>query len=179
MDTIEIRASLEKRNAVLEAHPEKAHIRGGPETATLEGGLRCRVDGPNDQRIYTDMPPALGGGGSAPNPGWYLRAAIASCTATVIAMRAAHLGITLTTLSVSVEADTDQRGLLGTDQRISAGVSTLRTRVRIGAGGTDPDTLRELVVWGDAHSPVACTVRNAPACSVDVEIVSGGSETTS
>ena len=171
MKTAEIRTSLEKRGAALAANPEKARIHAGPETAIHEGGLRFRVEAPNGQAIYTDMPTGLGGGASAPSPGWYLRAALASCTATVIAMRAARLGITLTTLTVGVEADTDQRGLLGTDDRVSAGVSALRTHVRIGADGVDADTLRGLVTWGDAHSPVACTVRNAPACAIDVEVV--------
>lgn len=171
MNTADIRASLEDRCAALAAHPEKARARTGPYTATLESGLRCRVDGPNGQTIYTDMPPALGGDASAPNPGWYLRAAMASCTATVIAMRAARLGIGLTTLTVSVDTEADQRGLLGLDDRVSAGVVTLRTHVRIGSDGAGSDQLRALVAWGDAHSPVACTVRSAPVCSIDVEIV--------
>ena len=171
MNAADIRASLEKTSTALMAHPEKARSRAGPYTATVENGLRCRVDGPGGQTIYTDMPPTLGGDASAPNPGWYLRAAIASCTATVIAMRAVRLGIDLTTLAVSVESEADSRGLLGLDDRISAGVTALRTHVRIGADAVDPDTLRELVVWGDAHSPVACTVRSTPVCSVDVEIV--------
>jgi hypothetical protein len=47
----------------------------------------------------------------------------------------------------------------------------MRVRVRIGADGVDPARLRALVEWGDAHSPVSCTVRNAPAMSVGVEIV--------
>lgn len=171
MVTTDIHAALEKRSAVLTGSPEKARIHAGPETAVLEAGLRCRVEGPNGAAIHTDMPTALGGGADAPSPGWYLRAAVASCTATVIAMRAAHLGITLTKLTVSVTAETDQRGMLGVDERISAGVATLRTHVRIGADGVDPDALRALAMWGDAHSPVACTVRAAPVCTIDVEIV--------
>lgn len=171
MNAIGIRESIDKASAALTANPEKARARTGPYTATVENGLRCRVDGPGGQTIYTDMPPTLGGDASAPNPGWYLRAAIASCTATVIAMRAARLGINLTTLAVRVESEADMRGLFGLDDRISAGIDKVHTHVRIGADAADPDTLRELVVWGDAHSPVACTVRTAPVCSVDVEIV--------
>jgi hypothetical protein len=27
------------------------------------------------------------------------------------------------------------------------------------------------VEWADAHSPVGCTVRNAAACSLDIEVI--------
>jgi len=38
-------------------------------------------------------------------------------------------------------------------------------------GNADPQTLREIVEWAEAHSPVGCTVRNGPACSLDVQVV--------
>lgn len=117
----------------------------------------------------TDMPPAMGGAASAPNPGWYLRGAMASCTASVIAMRAAKLGVALDTLEVTVEGDTDHRGILGLDDRISAGQSALHMIVKI-AGKADSRTLRELVAWGEAHSPVGCTLKDGPPCSLEVDV---------
>lgn len=39
------------------------------------------VEGPSGQRVETDMPKGIGGAASAPTPGWYVRAGIASCTA--------------------------------------------------------------------------------------------------
>jgi uncharacterized OsmC-like protein len=170
MNNANIRESLNKISNTFAEQPDKALTRTSPLTAKLTGGLRCEVRGPNAEMMHTDMPATLGGGASAPTPGWYLRAAVASCTATVIAMHAARLGIALSTLEVSVESRADQRGLLGLDG-VAAGVSTLHTRVRIGSPGVDADELRTLVAWGDAHSPVACTVRSAPVCSIDVEIV--------
>ena len=117
------------------------------------------------------MPAALGGAGSAANPGWLLRAGLASCTATVIAMRAAKLGIALDTLEVSVESESDNRGMLGLDDTVSAGLSGLKMRVRIGAAGADGSQLQEIVRWADAHSPVACTLREAGEGKLDVEVV--------
>src|SRR5687767_7066742 len=96
----------------------------------------CEVTGPRGERVLTDMPPAMGGAASAPNPGWYLRGAMASCAATVTAMRAAKLGIPLDSLEVTVESDADHRGILGLDDRISAGQTALRTIVKI-AGKAD------------------------------------------
>jgi uncharacterized OsmC-like protein len=53
----------------------------------------------------------MGGAAAGPNPGWLLRSALASCSATVIAMRAASLGMALESLEVTVETDSDLRGL--------------------------------------------------------------------
>jgi hypothetical protein len=38
-------------------------------------------------------------------------------------------------------------------------------------GNADPQKLREIVAWAEAHSPVGCTVRDSPACSLQVEVV--------
>jgi OsmC-like protein len=78
-------------------------------------------------------------------------------------MRAAHLGINLSKLEVAVESEGDARGILGLDQRISAGMSALRTTVQIAADNAGPEQLEELVRWSDEHSPVGCTVREAAA----------------
>ena len=139
-----ISRALENLSAQISADPSKARAKPVPATARLGDGLKCEVTGPQGQRMATDMPPAMGGEASAPNPGWYLRGAMASCCATVIAMRAAKLGIELDTLEVTVESDADHRGLLGLDPKISAGQSAMRTTVRIGG---------------------------SPACSLDVRVI--------
>lgn len=155
----------------LRAHPEKARAKYAPATATLESGLKCRVTGPSGERIETDMPPALGGAGSGPNPGWFFRASLAACCSTVIAAQAARLGINLTKLEVTVEGEGDNRGMLGLDDAISAGHSAIRTNVRISAQDATFEQLEELVRWAAAHSPVGCTVRDAPSNTLSVVVV--------
>ncbi len=164
-----IKEAIEQLSAGIAAEPAKARPKNAAATARLVDGLRCEVTGPRQERVLTDMPPAMGGEGSAPNPGWLMRGAIASCTATVIAMRAAKLGVALSTLEVSVDTDSDLRGILGLDQNVSAGHGPVRMKVRI-AGNAAPQVLRDIVAWADAHSPVGCTVRNAPAYLMDVEV---------
>jgi uncharacterized OsmC-like protein len=154
----------------LRAHPEKARAKYAPATATLESGLKCRVTGPSGEQIETDMPPALGGAGARPNPGWFFRASLAACCATVIAAQAARLGIDLTNLEVTVEGEGDNRGMLGADDAISAGHSTMRTNVRISARNATAQQLEELVQWAAAHSPVGCTVRDAPTNILSVMV---------
>jgi len=170
MEQERIRESIERTSAVLAQDPAKARSTAAPLTARLIDGLKFEIKGAGGETAHTDMPRTVGGEGSAPNPGWLMRASLAACTATVIAMRAARLGVKLTTLEVDAEADTDNRRLLGLDDN-AASVLALRLRVRIGAEGASDDTLREIAAWADAHSPVACTVRTPPAISTEVEIV--------
>jgi uncharacterized OsmC-like protein len=149
----------------------KARPKNLPATARLTEGLCCELSGPYNERLVTDMAPAMGGSASGPNPGWLLRGAIASCTATVIAMRAAKLGVALSNLEVTVETDSDLRGILGLDENVSAGHGRVRTKVTIGAPSASADVLREIVTWADRHSPVTCTVRQAPECSLEIQVV--------
>lgn len=165
-----IRQAIERVSAAIAGDPAKARAKNAPATARLAEGLSCEVSGPHGERLVTDMPPAMGGSASGPNPGWLLRGAMASCTATVIAMRAAKLGIELQALEVTVESDSDNRGILGLDPDVSAGLAAVRTKVKI-RGSTDAAALRELVAWAEAHSPVGCTVRQPSAGSLEVEVL--------
>ena len=170
MSNTSIRDAIEKVSKAIQEQPGKARAKNPPATARLLDGLRCEVTGPRGETVLTDMPPAMGGAASAPNPGWLLRASIASCTATVIAMRAAQRGIELANLEVTAESESDNRGLLGLDDRISAGLSQFVVRVKIGAAGVPAATLRELAQWADAHSPVACTARMPAGFTLEVDV---------
>ena len=165
-----VREAIEEISTAIAADLSKARARNVPATARLTDGLKCEVTGAQGQRVSTDMPRALGGEASAPNPGWMLRCAWASCTATVIAMRAARLGVALDVLEVTVDSDSDLRGILGLDEKVGAGQNAVRTSVKI-RGNADARTLREIAEWGEAHSPVGCTVQNTPHCSLEIEVV--------
>jgi uncharacterized OsmC-like protein len=166
-----IATALETVSAAITANPEKARAKYASATATLADGLKCRVTGPSGERIETDMGKAMGGEASAPNPGWYFRASIAACCSTAIAMNAARRGINLTALEVTVEADGDNRGILGMDQNVSAGHAALRTNVKIAADNATPEQLDDLVRFAESHSPVGCTVRDAPPNPLRIDVV--------
>ena len=165
-----VRDALDSLARALEANPEKARVKNVPARARRVEALRCSVEGPNGESLQTDMPKPMGGAASGPNPGWLLRAAMASCTATAIAMRAAREGIELSTLEVNVESMSDNRGLLGMDESVSAGFDAMKMKIRIGAHGRAAHELRALAEWGDAHSPVGCTVRRGFHYAVEVEV---------
>lgn len=170
MSVPHIQQAIENVAAYLAKHLEKCRHTDSAATAVVVEGLRCRAEGPNGQVLVSDMPKAIGGGGSAPAPGWLSRAALATCDATVIAMRAAQVGVTLTTLEVTVDSESDDRGLLGMDDTIPAGPFSVRTRIRIGAQGVEPERLREIIQWAQAHSPVADTIQRAVPATTEVDI---------
>jgi len=154
----------------LKENPKDALSTSAPVTAVMESGLRCRATGEKGESIVTDMPQAVGGGGSAPSPGWLARAALATCDATRIALRAAELGIALDTLKVMTDSVDDDRGLFGIDKSVRAGSLSLRTRVTIGAADVSEDVLREIVDYAVTHSPVADGCRGETPSTVEVTV---------
>ncbi len=168
--TEHIGQSIERAIGYLSEHPEEARYTDSSATAVIEG-LKSRVESPDGATVVSDMPKGVGGEDSAPSPGWLLRAAIASCDATVIAMRAAQEGIELSTLEVTVDSESDDQGLLGMDDAVPAGPLSTRIRVKVAAEGVSPERLREIVEWADRHSPVSDAVQRAVPTTVDVEIL--------
>jgi uncharacterized OsmC-like protein len=84
-----------------------------------------------------------------------MRAALAACDATTIAMRAAYVGVALESVEVTVESESDPRGVVGMTDDAPAGPLQLVTHIRVEAGNNDPSKVREVVDWALAHSPVA------------------------
>ena len=167
----EIRSAIGAASEYLAQHPDEARSTDSAATATLVNRLVVRVTGPNGATITTDMVPSVGGTATAPSPGWLLRAAEASCVVTLIAMRAAMLGIALDAVEVIVDSESDDRGLLGIDDAVPAGPLSGRVAVRLTAAGVDPTTLDEMARWGVKHCPV-CDALERPV-PVTTEVKTG------
>jgi uncharacterized OsmC-like protein len=167
----EIRESILNVRGALASKADAGPAPDRPAVAVMENGLRCRAEGGDGWVVVTDMPAPVGGGGAAPTPGWLIRAALASCAATTIAMRAAELEIALTRLEVTAESETDMRGLLDVGDDVEPGPVGARLRVRLAADDADEQRLEELVEWADSHSPVGDCVRRA--VPVELEITTG------
>lgn len=168
MGAAEIRSAIQAATEYLSVHPDAARSTDSAASATVVDGLVIRVAGPGGASLTTDMAPSVGGTGSAPSPGWLLRAAEASCVATLIGMRAAVLGITLDSLEVTVDSESDDRGLLGIDEAVPAGPLSGRVSVRLTAGGVDAATLEQVAHWGVRHCPVCDAVERAVPVTVEV-----------
>jgi uncharacterized OsmC-like protein len=166
--TDSIRSALEGAGAYLAAHPDEARYTDSTAIARIEDGLRVAVEGPSGERLETDMPAAVGGGGSAPSPGWFLRAAVASCVLSLATMRAAQLGWTNFAGEVDVDSESDDRGILGLDPSTPGAPLSMRISLRISADAKGLDHLEELAVWAVEHCPVSDAVRRPIPVHVEV-----------
>src|SRR5947207_12197406 len=157
--TTEIKDALSQAAAYLREHRSEAKYTDSAATAVLGDGLRVTVSRPGGASLTTDMPKSIGGRGDSPSPGWFLRAAQASCLATLIGMEAARAGVVLRRVEVVVESESDDFGILGIDESVPAGPLKSKARVRIEAG-TRTD-LAALVARADLHCPVTDALRRA------------------
>jgi uncharacterized OsmC-like protein len=163
-----IRAALEGAGAYLTEHPDEARYTDSVARARVESGLHVVVEGAAGERLETDMPPAVGGVGAAPSPGWFLRAAVAACVASLATMRAAQLGWRDVSCEVEVDSESDDRGILGLDASVPGGPLSMRIGLRLAAKGIGLDELEELAVWAVDHCPVSDAVRRAIPVHVEV-----------
>jgi len=163
-----IRTALEGASAYLTAHPDEAAYTDSIATARVVDGLHVRVDGPNGEVLETDMPGAVGGAGSAPSPGWFLRAAVAACVASLATMRAAQVGLSGFSVEVEIDSESDDRGILGLDASVPGGPLSMRIGLRMATDGAGLDALEELAAWAVEHCPVSDAVRRAVLVHVEV-----------
>lgn len=149
MDLTEVAQALKRVEAVFLRHPSVALDVDSAATARWEGRTRVVTAHANDVNVVTDMPAEIGGTGDQVTPGWLLRAALASCATTRIAMAAAAEGVELTSLEVVAKSRSDARGLLGMSDEegrsVFPGPKDVKLQVRIAAKGRSPEQLRALV----------------------------------
>ncbi len=170
--TSTIASSIAAAREWLREHPDEARYTDSAASAAMTDGLHCRVTGVDGAELATDMPESVGGTASAPSPGWLLRAATASCVATLLTMRAASLGRQLRELAVTVDSVSDDRGILAVDDDVPAG--PFSPRIVVQADGVDAPTLRELADWAVDHCPVSDATRRAVPLTVEVRSVDTG-----
>ena len=165
---VSIADAVTSASTYLTEHPDEARYRDSHARAHLDSGLVVAVTGPGGERLTTDMPTGIGGSASAPSPGWFLRAAAASCVASLIAIRAAATGVTVRSVDVEVDSESDDRGILGLDPAIPAGALSIGVVVSIDAPGVDHAALEALAAWAVEHCPVTDTITRAVALSIEI-----------
>jgi uncharacterized OsmC-like protein len=163
-----IKDAVARASAYLTQHPEEARDRDSPAVARIASGLAATVTGPAGESLTTDMPAGIGGGATAPSPGWLMRAAAASCVASLIAIRAAAVGATIGAIEVAVDSESDDRGILGLDDAIDAGALSMKVVVTIGGMEAAQEVAGELVDWAIGHCPVTDTIARSVPIEVEV-----------
>lgn len=170
----DVAAAWRRVEAVMQRRPEMGLHDDAPATARWSGGTRVIASHANGTQVATDMPGELGGTGDCVTPGWLLRAGLASCTTTVIAMAAAARGIDLGTLELRASSRSDVRGILGMKdadgEPVYAGPRDVQLHVRITARGTSAESLRTLVEESYRCSPMACAMQDAVPVDLRIEV---------
>jgi uncharacterized OsmC-like protein len=162
--------AVARASAYLTEHPDEARYRDSAATAKLGANLRVDVTGPGGEKLSTDMPRGIGGEATVPSPGWLFRAATASCVASLIGIRAAALGTDLANgdVEVTVDSESDDRGILGLDDAISAGALSMKVVVRIAAAGMGRPEREAIARWALDHCPVADTAARPVPIELEV-----------
>lgn len=174
MTTQPIAAALQRVTAALTRRPAAGLHDDATATTRWDGGLRMVTHNADGLQVVTDLPAEVGGAGGAVTPGWLLRAALASCATTCIAMRAAIEGIELTRLEAQVDSRSDLRGLMCMNDSdgnpVSPGPMDMAMRVRVAALGVGPDRLRALVESACRGSPMSCAVETPVPLALQIEV---------
>lgn len=164
-----VKESIEAAVAYLTENPEEARYTDSVAVAKLEDSLRVVVTGPTGEKVTTDMPTAIGGHGEKASPGWLYRASVASCVAATVAMEAASSGVTLSSLTVEVDSQSDDRGILGIDAGVSPGPMSASVRILLEADGVGDADLKGIAERGAWRCPVLDLTRRETAISVDIQ----------
>lgn len=170
----QILKAMQRVRAVLARRPQAGIHADEPATARWGDGLRVITRHANGTEITSDMPAELGGEGHQVSPGWLLRAGLASCLATRIAMEAADAKILLTRLEVIAKSTSDVRGLLGMmgegGEPVTPAPCKVHLEVRIGASNASREDLRAMIDSSVRCSPVSAAVERAVPVDLRVDI---------
>ncbi|PUB08375.1 OsmC family protein [Yoonia sediminilitoris] len=155
--------------SIFTQRPEHAQVvnRG---FAKVRDGLSCTYE-QDGHSLTLDMPNAIGGSEEGPTPGFFARAAICGCLAIGIKMTAARENLELDSVSVGIEQDWDNRGVLA-----MAGASPVPgdTRIAIEIKSPEPeDEVGGMVSRAIANDPWFLAYRDAQPVSTVISIVQG------
>jgi uncharacterized OsmC-like protein len=161
--------AVARASAYLNEHPNEALYRDSAAVARLERNLRVDVSGPGGEAVSTDMPRGIGGEATVPSPGWLFRAAAAACVASLIGIRAATQGIELAPgdVEVTVDSESDDRGILGLSDDVPSGALSMRVVVRF-SSSVPAGRRQDLATWALEHCPVTDTAARAVPLELEV-----------
>lgn len=78
------------------------------------------------------------------------------------------MGVNVAGVEVTVDSESDDRGILGADAAIPGGPLSTRVAARV-TGTADHQELTAIVNWAVEHCPVSDAVRRASPMTIEVE----------
>jgi uncharacterized OsmC-like protein len=115
-----------------------------------------------------DHPAVLCGQDNAPTPVECVLHALAACLTAGVANIAAARGVTLQSVTSSLEGDMDLRGILGLSSEVRNGFSAIRVSYAV-KGDAPEAKLKEIVQQACARSAVLDILRNGVPVSVETK----------
>jgi uncharacterized OsmC-like protein len=131
------------------------------------GAMQEDTSRTEDFVLDADHPAVLVGTGQGPTPVEHLLHAIAACLTAGVVNVASARGITLHTVTSTVEGDIDLRGILGLSDEVRNGYSAIRVHFDV-RGDAPDDQLRGLVEQSRRRSAVYDVLTNGVPVHVDV-----------
>ncbi|WDZ96734.1 OsmC family protein [Herbaspirillum sp. WKF16] len=110
--------------------------------------------------LISDEPASLLGGDTGVSPAEYLLQGLAGCYTVTLASMAAHKGIELDTIELSLDFDIDLNGFLGLNQQVRKGAQGISVDVKLESGSATRAQLEELVRELPLNSPIHDTLAN-------------------
>lgn len=173
--TKDLRSIRERNRRALELRPSVgqgtattvARLRPGSLTTDIADGAWTLV---------ADASPEEGGNAAGPDPGVFVRSALASCLAIGYRNFAAAMGIELTDVMVTVEADYDARGQYGFDG-VAPGYPAVRVRVAI-SSNAPAEQVQAVIDAADRHSPILDDFVRRLSVTVDATITTSDAQVT-
>jgi uncharacterized OsmC-like protein len=151
-----IKAALDRVVSVLKSRPSQGFSVKSAQCEIVDGLVaECRA---GDFSFTADMSKALGGTGSAPSPGAYARAGLASCLAIGYAMIFAQRQLPVGGIRVKVDSESDARGYFALDD-VLAGFQKLVYSVEVDSAA-DPAEIRDAIDEADRNSSVLRSFAN-------------------
>jgi len=174
---VNVGALLGARAALIET-PEAAQFqwratcewqKGTHSRSTVEGFFGFGEEQRHRARYSfdADHPEIFASEDNGPTPVEYVLVALASCLTAGVAAVAQNREIQLRSVSATVEAGMDVRGILGVDSDVRNGFSGIKVTYKIDADAS-PDEVKALVAQSQKRSAVFDVITNPTDVSVEV-----------
>jgi uncharacterized OsmC-like protein len=169
MDTVKAIQSNPKI-AKFEFRARNKWITGGHNRSTIQDFYGACVEDETRKEPFVfdnSEPPILLGNNEGANPVEFILHALAGCMTTTMMLHAAANGISVESVSSSLEGDLDVQGFLGLDDSIRNGYQNIKVSFKIEGNLTDEE--RNQLISFTRKSPVFDIVTNKVPIEVSVK----------
>jgi len=163
---------FQKAMDAIKANPKNASMPFNTKTELVEG-VKCSAQVRDFPPMTVDEPPEMGGTNAGVNPGELLLIALGTCQEIMYSACAALMDIPLNKVTVNLKGDLDLRGLLGMDNSVPAGFSSIYYETTIDSDAGE-GALKQLVEVTESHCPMLDMLRRPVDVRGTVSIRKGG-----